>query len=697
MTVMLLVTVIVVGVYTLLQTSRQATQLSDKIIEQTSNQVDERIGLLLNKAESQAQLMAGFAFPTLAGNEMPALNSSHFPRMMAQMVEMIKVNAEFGSISMVLESSGEAMRVDQLQNAAVRAQTITLQADRGPVLETWVPFGDRFLAKDPQPSKEDLRQNPAYQACKRQEKVVWTETSIRPDLGGRTVPGVTCSTPIVGPSSRFLGVVSVTFTLNELSRYLKHIHVGQDGYAFLVEYPSNGTPRLIAHPNLERFLVTQDGRERPRTLTELSDPVVSALVSEVRDYRSLQAGSVQRLAFRVDGENWLGGFRTVSGDRSPRWALGVVVPSDEFLRTPRDTAIFFLSTAFLTLVVGLIVSVLFARRIAQPLSRLSEETRRIQNLELEARPFASTNIRELDDLATAMEKMKSSMRSLEKLVPSEYARWLISSGQEAKLGGERRNITTYFADIIGFTSLSQVLPPEELVEVLTEYLDVLSRVVLDHGGTIDKYNGDDVMAFWGAPTLTTDHAVAACRSAWNSRKAIETLHDQWRLAGRPLMSASFGICTGEVVVGNVGSRQRMNYTVIGDSVNMASRLQGLNKSYDTSILICQNTCEQAGDAILARKIEMVYILGREEPAAVYELMAVDGDITPALRKLVEVYEAGYHFFLARDWAAAESQMEAVLRLNPVDGPAIAILKRIERYKLTPPPEDWDGTSHMQLK
>ncbi|MES1227172.1 MAG: adenylate/guanylate cyclase domain-containing protein, partial [Armatimonadota bacterium] len=272
---------------------------------------------------------------------------------------------------------------------------------------------------------------------------------------------------------------------------------------------------------------------RLATTKELDQPVLNGLLSALsNDPRVDRADLITRYTFVTNRVTYVAAIQYFSDVKLPPWSVAVVVPYEEFSTSTRSIIVFFGTFILLALGVGVLVSMVISRRISQPLVLLAAEANQIQSLHLEPTNLRRTKIREIDELAAAMQSMKTSLRSLEKLVPAEYARWLISSGQEARLGGERRHLTTYFGDIIGFTSLSHDLAPEELMKVLTEYLDLLSNEVLAHGGTIDKFNGDDVMAFWGAPTLTDDHALAACRSALKSVKAVQNMHLEWSDHGR---------------------------------------------------------------------------------------------------------------------------------------------------------------------
>jgi adenylate cyclase len=290
-----------------------------------------------------------------------------------------------------------------------------------------------------------------------------------------------------------------------------------------------------------------------------------------------------------------------------------------------------------------------------------------------------------------MEQMKTGLRSLQKLVPAEYARWLIQSGQEARLGGERRHMTISFADIVGFTTLSETVPPEVLSRILSEYLDVLSSEILATEGTIDKFNGDDVMAFWGAPSHTSDHALSACRAALASRRTLASFHSEWESVGIPRLRVTWGVATGDVVVGNVGSRARMNYTVIGDTVNLASRLQGINRAYSTEFLVSAATVREAGDQVVTRLVDWVIPLGKEQAVEIHELCDMAEHPDPSWAAVNRHYGSGLELYRERRWEEAEAEMLKVLDYRSTDGPARTLLARMERFRVKPPEPDWDGS------
>jgi adenylate cyclase len=293
--------------------------------------------------------------------------------------------------------------------------------------------------------------------------------------------------------------------------------------------------------------------------------------------------------------------------------------------------------------------------------------------------------------------MKTSLRSFRKYVPADLVALLMASGQEAELGGERRSLTIYFSDIANFTSISESMDPEKLVDHLGEYLQVLSDQILATGGTVDKYIGDAIMAIWGAPLERPDHALAACTAALRNQQALSELCARWTKEGKPPLQARIGIHTGEAVVGNIGSSNRMNYTVIGDTVNLASRLEGLNKFYGTQILISEATYEHAKAGIVARPLDWVAVKGKQGAVLVYELLGLKGETLPAHDEMAETFAQALQAYHCRDWTEARRGFEAVLERWPEDAPAREMKRRCTVYLEEPPGADWDGVHRMEGK
>ena len=259
--------------------------------------------------------------------------------------------------------------------------------------------------------------------------------------------------------------------------------------------------------------------------------------------------------------------------------------------------------------------------------------------------------------------------------------------------GESREMSVYFSDIAGFTTISEGLKPEDLVALLNDYLTIMTDLVLSHGGVVDKYIGDAIMAFWGAPLPASDHALRATRCAIAMRKKCDELRAGWQQKFGHEVFARAGVNSGNAVVGNMGSKHKYNYTVMGDMVNLASRLEGANKAYGTFLMISETTVGKLGGAIDVRELDRIAVKGKDLPVTVYEVLDEVGATDPAWLARARKFEEGLALYRAKDFAAAI----AVFETNAGDEPSQIFIERCKHFIEEPPAADWDGVWRMKEK
>ncbi|PKL83281.1 MAG: hypothetical protein CVV24_05745 [Ignavibacteriae bacterium HGW-Ignavibacteriae-3] len=284
-----------------------------------------------------------------------------------------------------------------------------------------------------------------------------------------------------------------------------------------------------------------------------------------------------------------------------------------------------------------------------------------------------------------------------KYVNKDVVNELIAHPDKLRLGGERKNITVLFSDIAGFTTFAEGKKPEELVRFINEYLSEMTELVLVHGGTLDKYLGDAVMAFWGAPVETEDHAYKACITALKMQEKLALMRDKWSESGETPIRIRIGINTGDVIVGNIGGEKRFDYTVLGDDVNLASRLEGANKEYGTNIMIGESTFEKCKDKVLVRELDIIRVKGKSTPTKVFELISVVED-----KKAVEAVEEMHLYIQAmelyrlRSFESARDYFKRSFE-KLGDYPSKVYMQRCDFYLKNPPEESWDGVFEMKTK
>ncbi len=275
---------------------------------------------------------------------------------------------------------------------------------------------------------------------------------------------------------------------------------------------------------------------------------------------------------------------------------------------------------------------------------------------------------------------------------------LIANPELLALGGEERELTVLFCDVAGFTSISEGLTPTELVSLLNEYLTEMTEIVFNQGGIIDKYEGDAMMAEFGVPVPHEDHALRGCMAALLMQRKLAEMRPIWEADGRPPLYNRIGLNTGVMLVGNLGSRHVMDYTVMGDNVNLASRLEGANKAYSTNICISEMTFDQLEGEMICRELDMIRVKGKARPVRIFEVLeTTDVGVPAGFAGMLERYELGLMLYREKQFGDALDIFNEIVQMDPDDGPSRMNLLRCQKYLSKPPPDDWDGVFTMTTK
>jgi adenylate cyclase len=693
---LILLTVSTVGVSSYLNARSAAHELSDQIFVKTSLIIDQEVEKLLGQAVGQCS-------QTLRLLQSHQLSLDKSSQLVGYWKAVLAVQPRITSFFVGLEGTGEAVGVSRLRKGKLSIwqtrrdpRTASLQLS-----EYWAADYPRKPFKSGV-AGNDIRTRPWFMAAREKRRAIWTPTYVFLGVEGvRNVPGVTYAVPFYQPEGTLQAVLTADFDLETLSRFLARLHIGKKGSACLVERREDGDLRVIAHPHSE-ILVPRDpkgsGAGDLVPIEELEDDRIQAFLKQmpatVKSEGFLGTGSVH---FSCNGERYLGSFHRITGASNPPWLICTYLPAEEVLANANQSNRLILVITFGVLALAILLSTYLARRVAGPLEQLATVAIEAGHLRLESRPPIRSVVQEVDRLANAAEEMKAGLRSFEKYVSGDLVRTLLASGQEASLGGEKRVVTVLFTDIAGFSAIAESMPSEVLVAHLGDYLGALSDVILQSGGTVDKFIGDAIMAFWGAPVVNPHHAAAACLAVHRCRLRLHELQSGWLAAGKPAFHTRFGLHTGEVIVGNIGSPARMNFTVIGDAVNLASRLEGLNKYYGTEILLSEQTYEEVKEVIVARPIDRVAVKGRAEAVPIYELLGLPSEVDAATRELAGLYATALSAYQERQWGKAVGALEEVRQRWPDDGPSRVLLERCRQYLATPPGEGWDGVNRMTKK
>lgn len=535
----------------------------------------------------------------------------------------------------------------------------------------------------------DPRTRPWYRAAAESGRRVWLPPYVFFHQG---IPGITCAEPQLGEHGEIAGVYTIDFDLGALSRFVAELEPSAHGQAFL--FTPDG--ELLAHPTHATVTATAGSEDgRIAMLADLEDPTM-------RGFRgALEAASLgaddavaHELGFTVAGAPWRARVESFEVDEGLRWRVAAIAPESDFLPELQAENRTSVAIGLGALALAVLAALLLAGRIARPLAELAAQMEAVGRFEVDDRPPPRSFFSEIDAMSTALGRMKSGLSSFARFVPRDLVRTLIATGREARLGGELRTLSVFFSDLAGFTTLAESVPPDELVRKLGGYLDRMTRTITEGRGTVDKYLGDGIMAFWGAPLDDAAHARGAAETALRCQRALAALANEAGSEWIGTTATRIGIATGEVVVGNVGTPERLNYTVMGDTANLAARLESLSKQYGTLVLCDEPTLRGAEGHVVGRPLDVVAVKGKARGVRIYELLALaddDAETVAEARAVAEKAETALAAYLGREFeraAALYAELESMRAGGDVA--ARTMRERAERYAQTPPPADWNG-------
>jgi len=308
--------------------------------------------------------------------------------------------------------------------------------------------------------------------------------------------------------------------------------------------------------------------------------------------------------------------------------------------------------------------------------------------------------REIEDANIKLQYFNNNMRqAFSTYLSEDVVEEIISDPARLQLGGVNRHMTALFSDIKGFTGIAEKLNPEHLVDLLNYYLSTMSDIILEQKGTIDKYQGDSIVSFFGAPLELDDHAMRACTTGIIMKRIEKDINRyvlEKGISPSPLLTR-IGINTGNMVVGNMGTQKKMNYTIISNAVNLASRLEGVNKQYGTWVLASDSTLQETSGRFLTRRLDRIKVSGINEIVHINEILELKSDASDALFEQVYLFHKAMDLFEAHNWKDAENAFNQVLQLSPNDGPSNLYINRCRQYRVYPPKPDWDGSFVFSAK
>lgn len=505
----------------------------------------------------------------------------------------------------------------------------------------------------------DPRTRPFWATGKKNPQGAWTDV-----YRFRTTEELGFSYTVFQEAPGRPGYWTVDYELKELNQFLDLLNVGDHGSAFVLE--KTGMPIAESTSKIKGAIPPYN------------------LLQEVWEKWREKGEKASYISLK----EWIFYLDHFPKESHIPWAfLTAINEEDVFLPTQRK-ALLFLSIGILPCLIFILISAFFFGAISRRLLEIASEMDKVGNLNIKNSPSDTrfSRIREVNLMNRSLTKMKVGLQSFAKYVPIDLVKKLLASGKAAELGGEKKEISVLFADLKQFTSISELLDPSEIAEILKNFLTIATEEVQKEHGIVDKYMGDSCMALWGAPDPVSDHAAAACRMALKLKSLT---------AHHPLMSHKIGINSGLAMVGNFGAETRMDFTAIGDVVNVASRLEKLSSSYETQILVGKNTFTRVQSQFLFRPIDYVILKGRKEATLIYELLTEKSAASPALVQAAHTYTSALELYFQRKFQEALSLFQEANRLfGGKDLPSSLLEKRCHYFCQSPPPAEWRGEAPL---
>ena len=542
--------------------------------------------------------------------------------------------------------------------------------------ETWsfyMPDGSRS-AERTRPSTFDPRTRP------------WFVDAVKARAPALTAPYRFSQSSIVGISAgvpmRTGGVIGFDFAIHTLSQLITAYKITPNSIIMVGQ--GGGDVEIQSEPCEPHAAGCLPGDAEARAA--LKRTMVEATNTDARIEREVDAaGRAYRLI-----------VHRMQPTLGQRFVVAAAVPIAELAANSRTLLQRAAAAAAIAIGLAILGALAASLLVSRSMARIAAKTERIRSLDFSDRVPVRSRISEVARLSSAVERMREGLEVFGRYVSKELVQQIMRSPESAGVGGVRREITVMFTDIEGFSRLSETMEPELLTSRLSRYFEALGEAITANSGVIDKYIGDSIMAFWNAPEPDEDHVAKACRAALQAAAAGRRLSEKWRERGRPGFRTRFGLHTGPAVVGNVGARERINYTLVGAVANQASRLEGLNKIYGTEILASGDVAEPTADRFVWRHVDRIVAAGTTEVHDIHEPL---GEIESADEhaEFLSRWRAGRDAYVDGRFDAAVVCFRAAAALRPDDGPCRVFMERCAELIRTGRPGGWDGAWHFDQK
>ncbi len=553
-------------------------------------------------------------------------------------------------------------------------------AKGAPLLDRYVFFDrdGKELGRLDEPTAYDPRTRGWYRWTVQEGKLHVTDPDVFATLG---LVGFTVAQPFFA-AGKLAGVAAIDITLDGLGQYLAERKVSPGTLSYILD----GRDNVLAASDLSRTYTNRNGTLELRHISSLDKELPAvAFAARPRGQESApesnKDGGKLLYSFSHGGREYTASLSTLPVGFGGRWQIFIVTPVDDFTSAFQRNNNNLLVFGLVAIALQIAIIFFLSGVISRPLERLAKNVDKIQELGAHQLPVVSSPIREIATLSRAIDTLDNAVQSFSAFVPVGLVKQLLESDKKLTLGGNSRFLSIFFCDVESFASIAEEMPAQEILLRVSAYLEVVIKAVNEQQGTIDKFMGDGVMAFWGAPALLEDHAWRSCVAAFAIQRDMKTLNARWQAEGLRPFNVRVGLHCDAVVVGNVGSSERMSYTVMGDGVNIASRLEAINKEYGTRVCISHSVFREAGERLCVRPLDDVAVKGRRAKFPIYELMGVYGagaEFEPdaATLELSRMTRPAYEALASGDTVLARQLYGEIARKFPDDPVAAILAKRL---------------------
>jgi len=572
-----------------------------------------------------------------------------------------------------------------LKNGDIWQNRIVNPGKWGSKKSKWLKFSQnlQLLEENMQDIGYDPRSRPWYKSVIDSKDITapaWTKPYI---FHTTKEPGITVSIQIFLPNKQSF-VLAFDMKSKDLSAFTAAFRPSPNGKIFVML--DNG--KVTGLPADPKF-VTADGIEK-YLLRDIKELEIEEITQAVKSWQSADRPDGKKFKVSAGGNTWWCMFTQLKHrEENPSW-ICTLIPTSDVLGNVTFQFLLILAITVVACIIAVIMALVLSRKYSEPIDGLVQQVQALRNLDVKPQDRPKTTILEILHLAEANERMRIALDAFSRYVPIDVVRQLLDRGDAAKIGGKSSDVTILFTDIDGFASISEKMTPMELALHLEEYFNLMLGALRYENATVDKLIGDAIMAFWGAPIDNPKHAMSAVRAAWNCIQKLNELNRKWKDSGIPEFTTRFGISSGEAVVGNVGASSRLNYTALGDNVNLASRMEELNKYYGTTILVTSSVVSQTDDVFMFRHVDRGAVKGKLQMEEIFELLGPIDLVPEDIRLYKELYEEAFNLYLKRDFSGAISRLD-MLKLPYQEEKSVKHLKEAcVGFIKTPPDNDWKG-------